>query len=178
MGTRPHCGMVRFIPAIPAYILVTATCVPQHRGPLCNRHSATIANGVSGITMTLPAKQLGHGNWGPLRAITAVIALYAFVLHAVLSGLVPLPSAASHGLLCLGQTDDLDSGTPNGAHTHHLPCCTVAGSMLHAALPEIMPRSIIWPTPVVCRHAWQRGSSASARGPPGSIPHPRGPPFV
>jgi hypothetical protein len=137
-----------------------------------------MADGVSGTTMTLPANHAGHGGWAPLRAITAVIALYAFVLHAVLSGLVPLPVASAHGILCLGQTDDAGPGAPDSTHAHHQPCCTVAGPMLQAALPEVAPRAVVWPDRAASRVAWHRESSVSARGPPGTIPHPRGPPAV
>jgi len=137
-----------------------------------------MADGVSRTTMTLPAKQAGHGGWAPLRAITAVVALYAFVLHAVLSGLVPLPVSAAHGILCLGPIDESGPGAPDSTHAHHQPCCTVAGSMLHAALPEVSARTIVWPARATHRVAWQREASVSARGPPGTIPHPRGPPTV
>ncbi|MGU3359571.1 hypothetical protein ACLBWX_04475 [Methylobacterium sp. M6A4_1b] len=128
--------------------------------------------------MTLPANQAGHQGWAPLRAITAVIALYAFVLHATLSGLVPLPVSSAHGILCLGQSDDAGPGAPDPAHAHHQPCCTVAGPMLQAALPEVVARTIIWPVRTASRVAWRRESLVSARGPPGAIPHPRGPPVV
>lgn len=128
--------------------------------------------------MTLPAKQAGHGRWAPLRAITAVVALYAFVLHAVLSGLVPLPDSSAHGILCLGQIEEAGPAAPDSTHAHHQPCCTVAGPMLHAAMPEVSARTIVWPAPATSRVTWRREASVSARGPPGTIPHPRGPPAV
>lgn len=137
-----------------------------------------MADDVSQATMRRPANQAGHGGWAPLRAITAVIALYAFVLHAVLSGLVPLPVSASHGILCLGSTDDAGPAVPDSAHAHHQPCCTVAGPMLHAALPDVSARTIVWPARATSRVTWSREASVSARGPPGTIPHPRGPPTV
>jgi hypothetical protein len=137
-----------------------------------------MADDVSRTTMRLPANQAGPRGWAPLRAITAVIALYAFVLHAVLSGLVPLPVSASHGILCLGLNDDAGPGVPDSTHAHHQPCCTVAGPMLHAALPDVSARTIVWPARAMRRVTWSRAASVSARGPPGAIPHPRGPPTV
>ncbi|MDB5646968.1 MAG: hypothetical protein JWQ05_2637 [Methylobacterium sp.] len=130
--------------------------------------------------MILTATRAGRRRTAPLRAVTAVIALYAFVLHAVLGGLVPLPASVSHGILCLGQMDDAGSvpGAPDPSHAHHQPCCTVAGPMLDATSPATAPLAIVWPPRHVSRIAWQANSSVSARGPPGSIPHPRAPPAV
>ena len=127
MVTRPHCGTAGFIPVIPEHSLSTAARAPQHRAALRDRHGAGTADGVSRVTMTFPAHQAGHGGWAPLRAVTAVIALYAFVLNAILGGLVPLPASISHGVLCLGQADDAGPAMPDSSHAHHQSCCTVAG---------------------------------------------------
>ncbi|MBY0256166.1 MAG: hypothetical protein K2X24_00940 [Methylobacterium sp.] len=129
--------------------------------------------------MTFPAHQAGHGGWAPLRAVTAVIALYAFVLNAILGGLVPLPASISHGVLCLGQADDAGPAMPDSSHAHHQSCCTVAGPMLQAALPEIDAYAVVWPPRAgQSRIAWQRKAAHFVRGPPGAIPRPRGPPVV
>ncbi|MCJ2047565.1 hypothetical protein MKK58_23920 [Methylobacterium sp. J-078] len=114
-----------------------------------------------------------------MRAVTAVIALYAFVLNAILGGLVPLPASISHGVLCLGQADDASPAVPDPSHAHHQSCCTVAGPMLQVALPEIDAHAVVWPPrAVLSRIAWQRKAAHFVRGPPGAIPRPRGPPVV
>ncbi len=119
----------------------------------------------------------------PLRAVTAVIALYAFVLHAVLGGLVPSTQPVGHGVLCLGQYDGdgaaaSGAGTPDSGHHAHPPCCTVPGSVLLGLLPEPATRIVAWPSREAVRLAWRPEALVSARGPPGTIAHPRGPPVV
>lgn len=116
-----------------------------------------------------------------LRAVTAVIALYALVLHAFVGGLMPLPAplpAPLHaGVLCLGQTGDgATPGTPG--HVHHQPCCTAAGLVTAARDPVLATADIVWPRRSAARIAWHESATHAARAPPGSIAHPRGPPTV
>ncbi|MCJ2035172.1 hypothetical protein [Methylobacterium sp. J-068] len=125
------------------------------------------------------ATRAGRARTAPLRAVTAVIALYAFILHAVLGGLAPLPSVLDHGVLCLGQIDgaSADPGDPAAAHHGPAACCTVP-SALGALLPEGVTQPVSWPRGVVNVVDWRTQSPVSARGPPGTIAHPRGPPTV
>lgn len=116
------------------------------------------------------------GGW---RAVTAVVALYAFVLQAFLGGLAPLPAHA--GVLCLGQSD---AGAPGGGGpddagaVHHHACCTAASVAGGGEQPLPCVTAILWPPRVAARVAWRGETAVAARGPPGSIAHPRGPPSV
>jgi hypothetical protein len=140
-----------------------------------------MADGLCHATMIVPATRAGRNRAAPLRAVTAVIALYALVLQAVLGGLMPLPSAVDHGVLCLGQAGDEDTGqvqNPAAEHHAHLPCCTVPGAVLGPILPEPSAQAVAWPPRVVTRLAWRFDAPVRARGPPGTFPHPRGPPVA
>ena len=121
----------------------------------------------------------------PVRAITAVVALYAFVLHAVLGGLVSLPSTPGHGILCLGLSEG-DAGasvasgsqSPDTGHHAHPPCCTVPGSVVAGLPPEFAAGAVAWPARAAVHLAWRPEAVVAARAPPGTIAHPRGPPVV
>ncbi|NEU12078.1 hypothetical protein G3T14_08030 [Methylobacterium sp. BTF04] len=115
---------------------------------------------------------------GTLRAVTAVVALYALVLHAFLGGLMPLPSPLHGGALCLGQTDGGGADPDTGGVVHHQPCCTVPGLFAKAEDPVLAAAAIVWPPRGATRIAWRSEVRVAARGPPGSIAHPRGPPTL
>ncbi len=113
-----------------------------------------------------------------VRTITAVIALYAFVLHGFVAGLMPLPFPLHGGLPCLGQIDG-DGPAPDGATpAHHPSCCTAPGIVANAEDPALVAAGIVWPRQSAIRIAWNAEPRKTARGPPGSIAHPRGPPTV
>ncbi|KAB1075085.1 hypothetical protein [Methylobacterium planeticum] len=121
-----------------------------------------------------------HTRARSLRAVTAVIALYAFVLQAFLGGLMPLGAPAPGGVLCLtmdthGPVDD----GPAGPVPHHSGDCCLAAHLAAGAEPPRPPATLLaWSRRAAIRIAWEPVAAASARGPPGSIAHPRGPPVV
>lgn len=113
-----------------------------------------------------------------VRTVTAVIALYAFVLHGFVAGLLPLPSPLHGNAPCLGQID-ADGHAPDGATSaHHPACCTAPGIVATAEDPLLAVAAIVWPPRPAVRLAWRTEMQKTARGPPGSIAHPRGPPTV
>ncbi|WP_379040056.1 hypothetical protein [Methylobacterium marchantiae] len=112
-----------------------------------------------------------------------MIALYAFVLQVFLGTLMPLPMSGHADPLCSGLLDGMDvdrvpvDETP--AHGAHKLCCPPAAAM--AGMDQLGgPASIAiaWSAASVVRFAWRDEDRPGARGPPGSIPHPRGPPIV
>jgi hypothetical protein len=115
-----------------------------------------------------------------LRAITAVIALYAFALQAFLGGLMPMTPAGPDGSLCLtldggGPADD---GPAAPASHHHGDCCTAAQFAAGAEPPRPLARALAWSLRAATRITWAPAAAPSARGPPGTIAHPRGPPVA
>ena len=115
------------------------------------------------------------GGW---RAITAVIALYAFVLQVFLATLMPLPAAGHADAVCSGLMDSerAAQGPDEPSHGSHKLCCTSAGVTAVADQPVLVSSAILWPVSTVIRPIWNGVSLLGARGPPCSIPHPRGPP--
>lgn len=113
-----------------------------------------------------------------LRAITAVIALYAFVLQAFLGGLLPAPAMGAFGVICaqaLGGASD-DPAEPHPVQ--HQPCCIAAHAAPDVAQPAIAATIVAWPVRTALHVAWPTEIRVAARAPPGSIAHPRGPPTV
>lgn len=124
----------------------------------------------------------GAPGTGRLRAITAVIALYALVLQAVLGGMLPAHAASLDGLLCSGLSDAGrsglgDKGTPAGAHKH-ADCCTAAHAPAGAEPPRPLALVVAWTARPAARIDWSTSEQARPRAPPGLIAHPRGPPAV
>ena len=115
---------------------------------------------------------------GGLRAVTAVIALYAFVLQAFLGGLMPVPAFGTGSPICAASSDAPvgDDAPAQPAHGPHTLCCTAVAAFAAADHPGLTSSAIVWPARIVVRVAWRDEAWISARGPPGSIPHPRGPP--
>ncbi len=115
-----------------------------------------------------------------LRALTAVLALYALVLQTLLGGIAALPTGPGHGILCLQQADgDLDtSGNGSAPHHHHAACCTAAPAVAALAAPSPDVTMIAWPERRLERLAWTSEPAFGARAPPGTRPSPRGPPVV
>lgn len=117
---------------------------------------------------------------GGLRAITAVIALYALVLQAFLGGLAPVSAAGPAGVLCLHEagSEPADDDPSLPAHDHHAACCTAAGHAPTAEPPLIVATAIAWPPRLATRVAWFEDGTVRARAPPGSVASARGPPVV
>lgn len=112
------------------------------------------------------------------RVITAVIALYAFVLQIFLATLMPLPAAGHVDPICSGLMEgELAAQRPDSpSHDGHKLCCTSAVATILTDQPVLASSAIVWSTPSVIHLIWRDVADLSARGPPGSIPHPRGPP--
>lgn len=115
-----------------------------------------------------------------LRALTAVLALYALVMQAFLGGIVAsaaaAPSALPFDVHCLDQTERADPSAPQAPAHHHTGCCTVAHPA--AAMPPPLPAitAIVWPQPIVVHVIWRMQGIASARAPPFTLASARAPP--
>ncbi|KQP05744.1 hypothetical protein ASF26_10165 [Methylobacterium sp. Leaf93] len=120
----------------------------------------------------------GDSAAGGGRVITAVIALYAFVLQIFLATLMPLPAAGHADPICSGLMDgEFAAQQPDGStHVGHKLCCTSAVATVLADQPVLASSAIVWPAPSVIHLVWRDVAYLGTRGPPGSIPHPRGPP--
>ncbi|WP_430913832.1 hypothetical protein [Methylobacterium sp. sgz302541] len=124
----------------------------------------------------------GAAGSGRLRAITAVIALYALVLQAVLGGMMPAHAAGLDGALCLGLSDggpapDGGKGLPAAPHKH-ADCCTAAHAPAGAEPPRPLAFGLSWEARPVLRVRWDASEQARPRAPPGLSARPRGPPAV
>jgi hypothetical protein len=108
-----------------------------------------------------------------LRAAIAVLSLYAFLLQAFLGGLMPMPSVAQG--LCL-QHAAADTAPGKAVPDGHGDCCTAALAAGTALPPRATPAPVIWNAGPALRPAWTMTAAVGARGPPGSIASPRGPP--
>lgn len=117
---------------------------------------------------------------GGLRAITAVIALYALVLQVFLGTLMPLPSLGHVGPLCSSLTDgtDTDQSPVKSGHGKHDFCCTSASAVAVATVIGLVSSQTVWPLSAGIRLTWLSEARPGGRGPPGTIPQPRGPPIV
>ncbi len=124
----------------------------------------------------------GDQKAGGLRAITAVIALYAFVLQVFLGTLMPLPAHGHADPLCSGLVDgvavDADRGPAGSGHGAHKLCCTSVAAVSGAVQPGLSSSETVWPAQAVTRLTWRDEARPGARGPPGSISQPRGPPVT
>jgi hypothetical protein len=122
----------------------------------------------------------GDAAAGGGRVITAVIALYALVLQVFLATLMPLPAAGHADPICSGLMDGGSSaqGPEEPSHGHHKLCCTSVAAIAGADQPGLASSTVVWPVASVTRLTWRDEARQGARGPPGSIRHPRGPPAV
>lgn len=120
----------------------------------------------------------GDSAAGGGRVITAVIALYVFVMQVFLATLLPLPAAGHADPICSGLVEgELAAQQPDGSsHVGHKLCCTSAVATILADQPTLASSAIVWPVPSVIHLIWRDVASPGVRGPSGSIPHPRGPP--
>lgn len=117
------------------------------------------------------------GGW---RAITAVVALYAFVLQVFLGTLMPLGAQGHPGPICAGLVEGggSDQAPAEPGHGVHTLCCTSVTVLAGTDAPILASSAIVWPVTALLRPAWPDEARPHARGPPRSIPHPRGPPVV
>lgn len=108
------------------------------------------------------------------RATIAVVALYAFVLQAFLTGFVPADGPAAHGFSELCAPLHQDDGAP--AKQVHKTCCATACSPFAAPVPEAPAASVAWPQRVAVAVTFTASAPLPARGPPVHSHSPRGPP--
>ena len=121
------------------------------------------------------------------RAVTAVLALYALALQALLGGMAPLstplPSAfpfdGRADVHCLQQAGDPSDPSPARPHRsdHHQPgCCTAATLAAGLAPPLPAATPVLWPSRLPTRLVWRMQGAPSARAPPNSLAGARAPP--
>ena len=119
-----------------------------------------------------------------LRGLTAVAALYALVLQALLGGIAALPVAGAPTLLCLQAADGAVAGQAAAKDglpapdAHHTGCCTAAHHPSAAALPPPVSTAAVWPERATARADWSRAPHRTARPPPFTLAHARAPPAV
>lgn len=112
--------------------------------------------------------------------LTAVAALYALVLQAVLGGIAALPASSGHAILCLQQPDgaSLDQPGSEPAPHHHATCCIAAPTVAAAVAPVAEITTIAWPQRAVAHLTWAIEPVFNARAPPGTRASPRAPPVA
>ena len=108
------------------------------------------------------------------RATIAVVALYAFVLQAFFTGLLPVAGAKAHGFaeLCSPVSGD---GEAPGRHDAK-GCCTAACAPLAVPLPQADAASVPWSRRATSRVVSAQTAPPQARAPPVHDHSPRGPP--
>lgn len=117
----------------------------------------------------------------PWRAVTAVLALYALVLQAVLGGAAALPNASPLDVICIQHADGGDGSAPAAPHDpghHRAGCCTLCHAAAAVEPPPPVASAIVWPPRAVARVSRRLDRAPSARAPPGAIASPRAPPVV
>lgn len=117
-----------------------------------------------------------RGRWRP---IAAVIVLYAFVLQAILGGLVPLRMLDHAGYLCSEAVEPGRNGDgPIKVPAHHdTACCTAAHAAPDTGTPLAAASfAIVWPAREAGAAIRPVEPGVSARAPPGSRFLARGPP--
>ena len=113
------------------------------------------------------------------RVATAVFALYALVLQAVLGGAAVFASDAAHRALCLQQTGDGQDNPDTGPGAHHgVDCCAVSPVAAGSAIPPHPFRVMSWGQGATAESNKPLRSLGEARAPPGSIASPRAPPVI
>ena len=133
------------------------------------------------------ARDTDRGGAPLRRVLTAVVALYALVLQAVLGGIAALPVAApfdpAASVHCL-QQDAAAAASPEQAPVHdpadhHPGCCTlvhhpVAGDAAALAAST----TVAWPNRVSVRLVHRMEGAVAARAPPNTLASARAPPVV
>ncbi|WP_342107104.1 hypothetical protein [Methylobacterium sp. SI9] len=109
----------------------------------------------------------------PLRAVIAVLALYAFVLQAFLGGLMPIPAGANGLCAQHAATDPAPDGIP--PHDHG-DCCKAAQATGTVIPPRAAPIGIAWTPEDRGGTAFGGVGQIGARAPPDRSASPRGPP--
>ena len=109
-----------------------------------------------------------------VRAIVAVVALYALLLQPFIASATPRLTSAGQGILCLEHdTTQSDGGGSAGTHNHQ--CCTPASSHMLAP-PAASVSAVVWAPELPSHLAWPVLALAPKTGPPTDFHAPRGPP--
>lgn len=111
-----------------------------------------------------------------LRGLTAVVALYALVLQALLGSIAALPVVGAPGLLCAAPGEAAPDGQ-SPAIPVHAACCHAAGHALSAAPPPALARSPARNEPEATAPGWRGRPRLAARAPPFLIASARAPPL-
>ncbi|MBB2960602.1 hypothetical protein [Methylobacterium sp. R2-1] len=137
--------------------------------------------------MPSPRRDRTGGAPRVLRGLTAVAALYALVLQALLGGIAALPVAGAPDFLCLSIANAAVTGgavsvefAAKDEHpapvSHRTGCCTAAHHAPAAALPPPLSTEIAWlEREAVCAD-WFGAQRRAARPPPFTLAHARAPP--
>ncbi|KQT57635.1 hypothetical protein ASG52_23715 [Methylobacterium sp. Leaf456] len=112
-----------------------------------------------------------------LRGFTAVVALYALVLQALLGGIAALPVAGAPGFLCVAPAEAAPEDKPAPTQLH-AACCTAAGHAPSAAPPPVLARAPAWSAPDAAAPGWPGRPRLAARAPPFLIASARAPPLT
>lgn len=109
-----------------------------------------------------------------VRATIAVVALYAFVLQAFFTGMLPMGGAQAHGFaeLCAPAQGDGEAPAKHDARG----CCTAACAPLAMPLPSLDLATLAWPMRAATLAVFDAALPPPARGPPIHAHSPRGPP--
>lgn len=109
----------------------------------------------------------------PLRAVVAVLALYAVLLQAFLGGLMPA-AAAADGLCVHHASAD---PAPEKAPPHdHGDCCRAARATGPALAPRDAPTALAWRAVENAPVGFEPPAEHRTRPPPDGGASPRGPP--
>lgn len=132
--------------------------------------------------MPSPRRDRTGGAPRVLRGLTAVAALYALVLQALLGGIAALPVTGAPAFLCqpdaaVATAAPAKDGLP-APDSHHAGCCTAAHHAPPATLPPPPSAEITWPERDAARADWSGAQGRAARPSPFTLAHARAPPAV
>ncbi|GJE73830.1 hypothetical protein [Methylorubrum suomiense] len=130
----------------------------------------------------MPTKSRDRTGCAPrcLRALTAVVALYALVLQALLGGIATLPVAGAPGLLCAAAPDRTNKA-PDGKPVpgaFHAACCTAAGHAPSAAPPPAAAGFVAWTAENAALPGWRGRTAQASRASPLRLAEARAPPLA
>lgn len=135
--------------------------------------------------MPSPRRDRTGGAPRVLRGLTAVAALYALVLQALLGSIAALPVTGAPAFLCQPIAQQIADGAVSaeaatdglpGADSHHAGCCTAAHHAPAATLPPHLSAEAARPERDAARADWFRAPHRTARPPPFTLAHARAPP--
>lgn len=135
--------------------------------------------------MPSPRRDRTGGAPRVLRGLTAVAALYALVLQALLGGIAALPVAGAPAFLCQPIAQQAADGAVSAAaakdglpapDSHHAGCCTAAHHAPAATLTPPLSAEAAWPERDAARARWSGVQRRAARPPPFTLAHARAPP--